>query len=110
MRKILKKRARERGRKRAPLGLTAFVLWVQGPIVSVNGLDKMQTRNVPVPKRNTTIIWTPKLMVGWYVGRCGSKDCQREDMCFKGIGLRALNMLFIVGSMESMNMGVYMTT
>ena len=52
---------------------------------------------VDIPDSNTTIIWTR--IFEWYVVRCGSKNgYQKGIMCLKEIGLRAQNMIIILGS------------
>ena len=54
---------------------------------------------VDIPDSNTTIIWTP--IFEWYVVRCGFKNrYQKGIMCLKEIGLRAQNMISILGSIE----------
>ena len=55
---------------------------------------------VQLPKSNTIIIWTP--IVEWYVVRCGSKNWCQKDMCLKEIGLRAQDILTILGSLVNM--------
>ena len=41
--------------------------------------------------------------------RCGSKNGHQKDMCLKEIGLRAQNMLTILGSIVNIIGGTYMT-
>ena len=48
--------------------------------------------------------------ISWYVVRCGSKNWhQKGIMCLKEFGLRAQNMLAILGSIVSRIGGTYMT-
>ena len=63
---------------------------------------------VNMPKSNTTLIWTP--MFEWYVVWCGSKNWHPKEICLNEIGLRAQNMLTILGSRVNMIGGTYMTT
>ena len=56
---------------------------------------------VNVPKSNIAIIWTP--IFEWYVVRCGSINIHQKYMQgLKEIGLCALSMLTIRGSMVNM--------
>ena len=63
---------------------------------------------VDVPKSNIAMIWTS--MFEWYMDRCESKDRNQKDMYLKEIGLRAQNMLTILGSIiVIVIVGTYMT-
>ena len=42
--------------------------------------------------------------------RCGSKYGYQKDTCLKDIGLRAQNMINILGSIVNIIEGTYMTT
>ena len=46
----------------------------------------------------------------WYVVGCGSKNGYQKDVCLKEIGLRAQNMITILGSIVDVIGGTRMTT
>ena len=57
---------------------------------------------------NMAIIWTP--IFEWHVVRWGSKNGHQKYMYLKEIGLRAQNMLTILGSLVNMIGVTFMTT
>ena len=57
---------------------------------------------------NMGIIWTP--IFEWYVVRWWSKDGHQKFMYLKEIGLRAQNMLIILGLSVNMIEETFMTT
>ena len=46
---------------------------------------------------------------GWYLVRCSSKNGYQKDMCLKGIGLCAQNMITILGPIVNILGGTYVT-
>ena len=64
--------------------------------------------NVDVPKSTTETTWTP--LFEWYVVRCGSKNWHQNDLYLNETGMRAQNMLTILGSLINVIDGAYMTT
>ena len=67
------------------------------------------TYKVNMYNSNITIMWTP--IFEWKAIRCGFEDGhQKGIMCLKEIGLRAQNMLNILGLSSQHDWGTYMTT
>ena len=50
-----------------------------------------------------------KLIFQWHVVKCGSKKKHQKTMCFKEIGLRAKNVITILGSIVNTIEGTYLT-
>jgi hypothetical protein len=59
------------------------------------------------PSSVTFVIYT--LIFQWCVVKCGSKNIHQKAMCFKEIGLRAKNMITILGSIVNTIEGTYLT-
>ena len=63
----------------------------------------MPMGKVDNPYLVTFLIMTP--ILEWYVIWCGSKNGYQKDMSLKEIGLRAQNMITILGSISQHNWG-----